>query len=82
MKKTRGHSGFKMKNSRFYQTWTQIIGSISEMVLFFSGFFLGKEMFVAALILVFLRVVSKFTISELMYRRMKAVVREENNGGI
>ena len=70
-----------MKKSRFYQNWVQIIGSVSEFVLFFSGFFLGKEMFVAALILIILRVVSKFTISELMYKRMQAVVREENNGG-
>jgi hypothetical protein len=56
----------------------QIVGSASEIVLFFSGFFLGKEMFIIAGILMIIKIVSKVSISELMYNRMKAVVKEES----
>jgi len=68
------------KDSRYYQTAVQIIGSIGEVVLFFSGFFLGKEAFVAAFILITVRIAFKLLVSEFMYRRMKAVVREESSG--
>lgn len=56
----------------------QIVGSVSEIILFFSGFFLGKQMFVIAAALMVVKIISKLSISELMYRRMKAVVREES----
>ena len=56
----------------------QIVGSASEIILFFSGFFLGKEMFVIAGLLIVVKVISKISISELMYNRMRAVVREGN----
>jgi len=69
-----------MKKSRVYQNWVQAIGSISEIVLFLSGFFLGKELFITALILLSIRVLGKITISELMYRRMQYVFREEHGG--
>ena len=68
-----------MKSSRFYQTSVQIVGSISEIVLFLGGFFLGKEMFITAIIFLALRMSNKILVSELMYRRAKAVVREEMN---
>jgi len=55
----------------------QIVGSASEIILFFSGFFLGKKMFVIAAILMIVKMVSKISISELMYKRMRAVVREK-----
>ena len=55
----------------------QIVGSVSEVVLFFSGFFLGKSMFITAAILVLFRIVSKISMSELMYNRMKAIFKEE-----
>ena len=67
------------KDSRYYQTAVQIIGSVGEIVLFFSGFFLGKEAFVAAGILITIRIGFKLLVSDFMYRRMKAVVREESN---
>jgi hypothetical protein len=57
----------------------QIIGSASEIVLFLSGFFLGKEMFIIAAAFMAFRLVSKIAISELMYKRMQAVVKEESN---
>ena len=57
----------------------QIVGSASEVVLFFSGFFLGKQMFAIAAILMIIKMISKISISELMYRRMQAVIREGNN---
>jgi hypothetical protein len=56
----------------------QIIGSVGEVILFFSGFFLGKGAFITAFVLVLLRITVKITVSEFMYRRMKAVVREES----
>ena len=65
-----------MKPSRYYQNLAQLIGSISEVVLFLSGFFLGKEMFIAAVILMVLRIGSKIVISEFMYKRMQAVIAE------
>jgi len=55
----------------------QIVGSVSEVVLFFSGFFLGRSMFIIAAILVLFRIVSKISMSELMYNRMKAIFKEE-----
>lgn len=67
------------KKSRFYQNWVQAIGSVSEIVLFFSGFFLGKEAFITAFILLTLRIIGKLIISELMYKRMQSVVYEESD---
>jgi hypothetical protein len=54
----------------------QIIGSASELVLFFSGFFLGKEMFLIAAALMGFRIISKISISEFMYKRMQAIIQE------
>ena len=65
-----------MRSSRFYQTCLQVIGSVGEIILFFCGFFLGKEMFVTAFVLLAIRIVHKVIISELMYRRSIVVVRE------
>jgi len=67
----------KMKSSRYYQNLAQAVGSGSEVVLFLSGFFLGKEMFIAALLLIILRIISKIIMSELMYKRMKAIIKEK-----
>jgi len=65
-----------MKSSRYYQTTAQIVGSGSEIILFLSGFFLGKSMFIIALSLIVLRLISKVVMSELMYKRMKAIILE------
>ena len=70
-----------MKSSRYYQNLVQIIGSSSEIILFFSGFFLGKEMFLIAAGLLFFRVLSKIVISECMYKRMSAQIEEGKKGG-
>ena len=67
-----------MKSSRYYQTVAQIVGSGSDIVLFCSGFFLGKEMFAIALSLMLLRLISKVVMSELMYKRMKAIIKEDS----
>lgn len=66
-----------MKKSRYYQTLVQVVGSFGDVVLFFSGWLMGKEYLLFALILILLRIGFKITVSELMYRRMKAVIREE-----
>jgi len=68
-----------MKSSRFYQTTIQMIGSVGEVILFLCGFFLGKEMFITALVFLILRISHKIVVSELMYRRSITVVREEVN---
>jgi hypothetical protein len=65
-----------MKSSRYYQTAVQIIGSFSEVILFLAGFFLGKEMFIVAALLVGFRIINKITISEFMYRRFHAQIKE------
>jgi hypothetical protein len=67
-----------MKSSNYYQRLVQIIGSFAEIILFFSGYFLGQGAFATAAILVMIRIVFKVSVSELMFRRMKAVVREES----
>lgn len=68
-----------MKSSRFYQTTLQAVGSVGEVILFLMGFFLGKSMFLTALIFLIVRICHKIIISELMYRRSITVVREEVN---
>lgn len=70
-----------MKPSRYYQTLSQVIGSVSEVVLFLGGFFLGKEMILLAIGLLVIRVVSKWVMSELMYKRMQAVIGEGGSDG-
>ncbi len=65
-----------MKSSRFYQNCIQVIGSVSEIILFLGGFFLGKGMITTAVALLIFRMAHKILISELMYRRSKVVVTE------
>ena len=71
-----------MKPSRFYQNIVQMVGSVGEIILFLCGFFLGKEMFFTAIAFLIIRIVHKLAISELMYRRMKSVVREESKNEV
>lgn len=68
-----------MKSSRFYQTSVQVVGSVAEIILFLSGFFLGKEMFGTAFIFLIIRMIHKVIMSELMFRRAKSVIREGIN---
>lgn len=70
-----------MKSSRYYQNLVQAIGSSAEVILFLGGFFMGKEMFLIAFGLLVLRVVSKIAISEFMYKRMAAQIREGSRKG-
>ena len=67
---------FKMNQSRQLQTAVQIVGSSGEILLFLAGFFLGAKVFIAAGILIGSRVGLKIIMSELMYRRHMAVIRE------
>lgn len=62
--------------SRKLQTAVQVIGSTGEIVLFMAGFFLGSKAFVAAGVLILLRIVIKLAMSELMFRRHRAVIKE------
>ncbi len=66
----------KLKSSRYYQSMVQIIGSSAEIILFLGGFFMAKEMFIVAFGLLGLRVVSKVAISEFIYKRMAAQIKE------
>lgn len=47
--------------------------------MFLSGFYLGKGEIATAVLMLILKLVTGYSISELMYNRMKAVVREEND---
>jgi len=67
----------ELKRSRYYQNLVQVTGSLGEIILFFSGFFLGKSMFVTACVLVLMRILFKIVVSEFMYRRQKSIIREE-----
>jgi hypothetical protein len=66
-----------LKPSRFYQRWLQLVSRGSDILLFLMGYCLGKEVFWAALVFLVAKIVVGFTVSELMYKRMRAVVREE-----
>lgn len=66
-----------LRTSRFYQKWLQIVSRGSDLLLFLMGYFLGKEVFWAALVFLVAKLAVGFTVSELMYKRMQAVVREE-----
>lgn len=68
-----------LRSSRFYQRWLQLVSRGSDVLLFLMGYCLGKEVFWAALVFLAAKLAVGFTVSELMYKRMKAVVREENN---
>ena len=67
----------KLKRSRHYQNLVQVTGSLGEIILFFSGFYLGRKMFVTACVLVLMRIAFKIVVSEFMYRRQKSIIREE-----
>jgi len=69
-----------MKTSRNIQTAIQIVGSVGDIVLFLAGFLLGKEAFAIATVLILLRILIKFTMSELMYRRHQALIKEGLSG--
>lgn len=70
----------KLKASKYYQRWLQIVSRGSDVFLFLMGYFLGKEAFVVAIFFLVAKLVIGFTVSELMYKRMQSVVREEKNG--
>ncbi len=69
----------KVKSSRFYQNAVQTVGSVGEIILFLCGFCLGKGMFYTAFVFLVIKIVHKLLISELMFRRMKCVIKEETN---
>ena len=58
----------------------QTIGSSAEIILFLGGFFMGKSMFIIAFGLLALRIISKIAISEFMYKRMEAQIKEGKTG--
>lgn len=69
-----------MKSSKYYQKLLQITGRGGDILLFLCGLFLGKDAIVAALIFLVLRLVFGYTSSELVYRRLKAVIKEKGDG--
>ena len=71
----------KLKPSRYYQNLVQIIGSSAEIILFLGGFFMGQKLFMIAFGLLGLRLLSKIAISEFMYKRMSAQIKEGKKGG-
>lgn len=63
--------------SKYYQRWLQLVSRGSDVLLFLMGYFLGKEVFYMAILFLIAKLAVGFTVSELMYKRMRAVVREE-----
>lgn len=57
----------------------QIVARLGEVAMFTSGFYLGKEEYTTAVILLIFRMAIGTTTSEIMYKRMKSVTREEVN---
>ena len=66
-----------MKKSRYYQNILQVVSRTGEAAMFACGIFLGKGEYVTAVIIFLIRIAIGATTSELMYRRMKSVTREE-----
>jgi len=66
-----------MKSSNYYQKWLQVVSRGSDVLLFMMGYTLGRKEFWAALMFLVLKLIIGFTVSQLMYRRLQAVVKEE-----
>jgi len=74
-----------LKSSRFYQNGLQVVGRLSTVTLFLCGFYLGREAWIPALVLLFAKLGSGFLTSELMYKRLQSVVKEgqeTRDGGV
>jgi len=67
-----------MRSSKYYQKWLQLVSRGSDVLLFMMGYFIGKEMFCTALLFLIVKLIIGFAISQLMYRRMQAVVGERS----
>ncbi|MBE9550518.1 MAG: hypothetical protein IMF13_00560 [Proteobacteria bacterium] len=63
-------------NSRRLQTAVQCVGATGEIVLFLAGFFLGAKVMSAAVLLILARIIVKIGMSELMFLRHRAVIKE------
>ena len=66
-----------MKSSKYYQRILQVTGRGGDILLFLCGLFLGKSEIFTALIFLVLRLVLGYISSELVYRRLKAVMNEK-----
>lgn len=69
-----------MKSSRFYQNWLHLVSGMSDILIFYSGYFLDRNINVAISLLATKYIIS-FSVRELMLKRMKAAYREENEKG-
>lgn len=65
-----------MKKSKYYQNALQLVGLGGEVLLFLSGVFLGKGQIATAVVFLILKMANKYTVSELMYKRHQALLRE------
>lgn len=65
-----------MKSSRYYQSVLQVIGMGGEVLLFLSGVFVGKGETLIAICFLILKMANKYLVSDLMYRRHQALLRE------
>ncbi len=54
----------------------QLVGSVGEVILFFSGFYLGKGMILTAGILTIIRIIYKIVMEEFKHSRNRAVIGE------
>jgi len=68
-----------MKDSRHYQNILQGVSALAKVCLFFSGYFLGAGNIAPAAGLLIFRVVAAYIVSEMKYKRMQSMFREEVN---
>lgn len=64
-------------NSRIVQNIIHIVGAANSLLLFLSGYFIGKNDLLKFLIFVICYLILTRVNSELMYIRQKLVIREE-----
>jgi hypothetical protein len=69
-----------MKPSRCYQNQLQLVARGSTIFLFLSGFFLSKDNFCAASVLLVVNLYTGYLISKLRFRRSEAVIEEVKEG--
>ncbi|MBC8146655.1 MAG: hypothetical protein H8E98_01580 [Bacteroidetes bacterium] len=67
-----------MKSSQYYQKWLQIIGRSNDVTLFFVGWTLGSGEVLVATGLLILRLIVGYLSSDLVYKKLKATIKEQN----
>lgn len=68
----------KLKKSKIYQKWLQLSGRGKGVFIFFLGLLLGRGYWTFSILLLCVQIINEIIISELVYRREQAVLRDEH----